>query len=577
VERHLKKWRVAPSSPEKPAVFASELGCSTHAAQLLLNRGIQTPEAAHSFLSPSLDDLPDPFLLPDAEKAAERLKQALNKKEKIAVHGDYDGDGVTSAALWTRLLQTLEADVTVHVPHRKRDGYDMRSKFVAQAKADGASLIVTTDCGIQRSKEVEEAREAGIDVIITDHHEPGEELPKAVAVVNPHRKDSKYPFQTLAGVGVAFRTGEALIRHLGMPVDKYRRAYIDLAAIGTITDVMPLVSDNRVFAKFGLEQLGQTRKLGLRALITNARLGARPLTTRDVGFGIGPRLNAIGRMDDSRVALDLLLTRDAGEAAELSSRLEKANSERRTEQDRIFIEAMAEVDHKDFSQIACLVISGTGWNSGVIGIVASKLVERYHRPTVLISLDEATGLGRGSARSIKPFDLFHAISACGEHLIEFGGHSHAAGLSLQTSSLHAFRDAMNLIASTKLSAEDLVPTINADLELPAGQVTLALLNELAMFEPWGCANEEPAIVSRNVSVLDVRRIGKEQNHLKMLVRSDALNPTDCIMWGAGDLAGTLSPGMNLDICYRPQINEFNGRRAVQFLLLDFRDAENAEK
>ena len=571
-----KKWRIASSSPEGTAKLASEVGCSIPAAKLLLTRGIDSPETAASFLKPSLADLPDPFLLPDAEAAAERLKQALQKKEKIAVHGDYDGDGITSAALWMRLLETLGADVTVHVPHRKRDGYDMRSKFVAQAKADGTNLIVTTDCGIQRLDEVEEARAAGIDVIITDHHEPGECLPKAVAVVNPHRKDSKYPFQTLAGVGVAFRTGEALIRHLGMPVDKYRRAYIDLAAIGTITDIMPLVSDNRIIAKYGLEQLSQTRKLGLQALMESARIKGRTLTSRDVGFIIGPRLNAIGRVDDSRIALDLLLTRDAPHASRLASQLEKANAERRQEQDRIFIEAMATADQLDFSKVGCLVVSGTSWHSGVIGIVANKLVERYHRPTVLIAIDESTGLARGSARSIKAFDLYQAISSCGHHLLEFGGHSHAAGLAMEAANLSSFAEDMNHAAVSTLTPDDFIPTIDVDIEMNPADVTLSMVQEFSMFEPWGCANEELAVVSGGVTVLDCRRIGKDQSHLKMLVRSEGMNPTDCVMWGAGDLVDGIQPGMELDVCYRPQINEYNGRRSVQFLLLDFRESGSTQ-
>lgn len=568
-----KRWNIGRGDSAAARALAAEAGCSPISAQLLLNRGINSPDEAARFLTPDLSHLPDPFLLPDAERAAERLKQALAKNEKIAVHGDYDGDGVTSAALWMRLLQTLGADVTVHVPHRKRDGYDMRSKFVAQAKAEGAKLIITSDCGIQRCDEVEEAREAGIDVIVTDHHEPGPNLPQAVAVVNPHRKDSKYPFRSLAGVGVAFRTGEALIRHLGHPVDKYRRAYLDLAAIGTVTDIMPLHGENRVIARFGLQQLAETRKVGLRSLIQSAGLGGRPLTTRDIGFGLGPRLNAIGRVDDAKIALDLLLTRDENVGRELAAKLEKANAERRLEQDRIFTEALEQISRMELTERACLVIDGTGWHSGVIGIVASKLVDRFHRPAVVISRDDETGLGKGSARSIPAFDLYSAVNTCGRHLVEYGGHAHAAGLSMKLDNLTSFRDEMDEIARTTLSEEDLMPAVDCDMEIDAAEVTLELLREVERFAPWGNENEEPVFVSRGLTVLETRRIGKEQQHLKMQLRTFGMNPTDALLWGAGELADKFEPGIALDICYRAEINRYNGRETVQFKVIDFAGAE----
>ncbi len=574
--RQRKRWRVAPAQPSEAARLAGALGCSLPAAQLLLNRGITTPEEADSFLHPSLDHLPDPFLLPDAEAAAERLKQALHKREKIAIHGDYDGDGVTSAALWMRLLEKLGADVSVHVPHRKRDGYDMRSKFVAQAKADGVSLILTTDCGIQRCEEVEEAREAGIDVIVTDHHEPGDTLPKAVAVVNPHRRDSRYPYPCLAGVGVAFRAGEALVRHLAMPVASYRKHYIDLAAIGTVTDVMPLTGDNRVIVKHGLEALRTTRKHGLRALLASAGLDGKPLTAHNIGWIVGPRLNAIGRVDDSRLALDLLLTKDPVEAATLAARIEQANQERRQEQDRILADVLQQVANKDILSTGCLVVSGPSWHAGVIGIVASRLVNQFNRPAILIAIDEETGRGKGSARSIRAFDIFQAITSCGSHLLEFGGHSHAAGLSLEISQISSFAEAMNEIATSTLTEEDFQPAIQADLEIDPSEVNLALLRELAMFEPWGSANEEPVFISRGVRITDSKRIGKEQQHLKLMLKTEGRYPLPALWWQSGDLADHLHPGDAIDLCYRAQLNLFNGSTTVQLCVEDLRPADVEE-
>lgn len=569
-----KRWRVAPEDREAVARLKQTLGCSPLVARLLVNRQITTPEAADAFLNPSVTHLSDPFLLPDAEAAAERIKQALHRKERIFIHGDYDGDGVTSAALWTRLLERLGADVRVHVPHRHRDGYDMRSKFVAQAKAEGAQLIITTDCGIQRIEEVEEAKAGGIDVIITDHHEPGKTLPKAVAVINPHRKDSNYPFPHLAGVGVAFRTGEALVRHLRLSVDSYRRAYMDLVAIGTVTDIMPLLGENRIFVKHGLEALQGTQKPGLRALVAAAGLHGKPLTAYSIGFILGPRLNAVGRVDDAKLALDLLLTRDPAEASDLAARLESANNARRMEQTRILEEALQQIAARDMMETACLVLASPSWHAGVIGIVANKIVERCCRPTVLIALNEETGEGRGSARSIKAFDLFEAISACERHLIEYGGHAQAAGLSILSSELDAFAEAMNQLAQAQLTEEDFVPSLEADAEIDPAEVTPTLLRELAAFEPWGRGNEEPLFISRGLDILDARRIGKDQTHLKMLVRSEAMSPTEALLWGGGDLADHLRPGDGVSLCYRPQFNHFNGRTSIQFKVEDLRPADS---
>lgn len=557
-------------------MLRQDLGVTSLTARLLVNRGLTTSEEAYRFLHPDYSHLPDPLLLPDAEPAVERLKQALQKREKIFVHGDYDGDGITSAALWFRLLETLGADVQVHVPHRRRDGYDIRSDFVQKAKAEGIGLIVTTDCGIQRCDEVEEAREAGIDVVITDHHEPGPALPRAAAVVNPHRKDSIYPFPSLAGVGVAFRLGEALVRGLGQSVSGYRRAYSDLAAIGTVTDIMPLLGDNRVIVREGLQTLAATKKPGLQALFRTAGIAGKPLTAESIAFQLGPRLNAIGRVDDARLALDLLLTRDTGKAQELAERLECANNERKVEQSRIYEEAKALASRLDPSETYCIVLHEENWHGGVIGIVASKIVEWSGRPTVLIALNTETGEGRGSARSILPFDMLEAITACGTHLAEFGGHSHAAGMSIPRENCAAFAEAMNRYAQAHLTEEDLVPVLAPEVEIETTQVTLRLLEELAMFEPWGNANREPLFISRNAQVKETKRMGAQQQHLKLLTEWDGIRAPDCVFWGAGDLAEHLHPGDHYDLCYRPQTNVWNGRTSVQFRLEDLRPSDTEE-
>ncbi len=571
--RRTKRWQKTAGDAAAAERLVSEIGCSAITAHLLVTRGISDPKAASDFLHPSFDHLADPQALPDADRAIDRILAALRDKERIYVHGDYDSDGVTAAALWTRLLGKLGADVRAHVPHRHRDGYDIRSKFVEQARGEGATLIITADCGVQRYDEVEEARAVGIDVVITDHHEPGDVLPCATAIVNPNRRDSGYPFKPLAGVGVAFRLGEALIRRLGLPVASYRRAYGDLAAIGTVTDIMPLLGDNRVIVKSGLEALQGTQKPGLRALMETAGVAKRPMTAHCIGYVLGPRLNAIGRVDDSRLALDLLLTRSEEEAARLAARLERANTERREAEAAILEDALAMIETNGMAEAPCLVLVGDGWHGGVIGIVANRLVDRFTRPTVMISMDAEAGTGRGSARSIRPFDLYEAIRQCGDDLIEFGGHSHAAGFSIDAGRVASFAERMVGIAGARLVEEDFVPCLPIDAEMPAEKVTLDLVGELSAFEPWGHDNQEPVFLSRGLEVTDVRRVGRDQSHLKLGLKAGDGEPVDTLMWGAGDRADQVEPGDRIDVCYIARMNCYNGRTRLQFIAEDMQHSE----
>jgi single-stranded-DNA-specific exonuclease len=570
---HNKHWNILQEGEEQARLIQSQLGCHPIIARMLVNRGIMQPEEAQAFLHPSFNDLSDPFLLPDAEAAVERIKQALRHRERIYIHGDYDSDGVTSAALWYRLLTRLGADVLVHIPHRHRDGYDMRSKFVVEAKERGAAVILTTDCGIQRWTEVEEAREAGIDVIVTDHHEPGSQLPKAVAVVNPHRSDSRYPFPYLAGVGVAFRLGEALLRHLGHSVDGYRRALCDLAAIGTITDIMPVLGENRIIVKQGLETLRQGRKAGLRALMQLAKLNPEALTVRDIGFALGPRINAVGRMDDARIALDLLITEDPAEARELAERLERANVMRQEEQARITQEATQQIQSLDLEENPCIVLYRENWNSGVIGVVANKITSQFHRPSVLISVDPESGTGRGSARSIRAFDIHQALTECQEYLLEFGGHAHAAGMTIQLENLPAIIRSLNRLASERLTPDDFLPTIDIEAEIEASEVTPRLLEDLKAFEPYGHDNEEPIFVSRGLQLMRIYRMGPDGMHLKLFLKNGRNNEIAAVYWRNGELEQQLQCGDYFDICYRPKVDQYNGKLGVQLVIQDLRPSE----
>ena len=564
------------TEPERDAkaeqTLVRELCIHPLTARLLCNRGLKDAAEADAFLRPDLRQLHDPFGLPDMDKAAHRIKDALASGETIFVHGDYDVDGVTSTAVYVRTLLALGAKLIYRVPHRKNDGYDIKAQAINWAHEQGATLVITSDCGIQAREAVAHANSLGMTVIITDHHEPGEVLPPAYAVVNPHRHDSTYPFPNLAGVGVAFKTMQAVVR-LIQPTHEsaFIQKFLDLVACGTVADVMPLLGENRVFASFGLKQLATTRKVGLRALLDGAGIDtSKPLSAESVGFGIGPRINAVGRLDDAALALDLMLTGDPEEARTLVEKLNAFNVERQQAQRRILEEAKAIVGGLDLDKIKVLVIASPGWNAGVVGIVAGKLVEAYYRPAIVIGVNDAETHGKGSARSIKGFDMFQGMQLCRDLLDSCGGHEMAAGLSLTMENLEAFGDRINDHARATMTDEDFIPRLAHDGMIDPSALSLSLLEDWARLAPFGQANPEPRFASEELLICEARRIGKDMSHLKMRVRSEAMDPTDCIAWGQGDWVDRAGPGDRLEAVYTPQINEWNGRRLLQLNVKDLR-------
>lgn len=560
-----------PEQPEVVARLEAELQTSYVLARLLANRGITTPDEAERFLRPRWEHLADPFLLPDAEVAVKRLLRAISQHEKVLVYGDYDVDGVTSAALWYTLLSKLGAQVEARVPHRKNDGYDIRLPVVEYAHRAGISLILTCDCGIQAHEVVEHARHLGIDIIITDHHEPGREVPRALAVVNPHLPHSRYPFADLSGVGVSYRLGEALISAMGYRLDNYRRYFLDLVALGTIADVMPLRGDNRVLATYGLEKIPLSKRPGIRALLSTAGVSSnRALTMREVQFALAPRINAVGRLEDASVALRLLITDNMEEARALAQELERCNQERRAEQERILNEAIEQVKAYDLSREWVLVLAREGWDSGVIGIVASKVLEQYYRPTVLISLDPHLGVGRGSARSVRVYDIFRALEARRDLFYECGGHTLAAGFSIPVQNIEALRLHLNQLAHEWMSAEDLLPTLDIEAEVEPAEITPQLVDQLSLLEPFGHGNPEPLLLSRCLTILSKRRVGRDGSHWRLVVRGEALPPTVCIGFGMGDYDERFAVGDEVDLVFTPQWNEFNGRQEINLRLYDIR-------
>lgn len=553
----------------KGADISETLAC------ILANRGVATVEDARAFLSPSLDQLHDPMLLPDMEAGVERAAKALENGEKILVHGDYDVDGVSSAALLIRALTRLGGNIIHRVPHRKRDGYDIKAATAEEAQAEGATLIITADCGVTACETVEHAQSLGIDIIITDHHEQGENLPDAVAVINPKRHDSVYPFPHLAGVGVALKFAQALVRRLGYNDKKFVERYLDFAALGTIADVMPLVGENRVIAKFGLKAVEESKKIGIQAMLERTDLKGKRLSSHSIGFVLGPRINAVGRLDDAAIALQLLITSDAREARELVEVLEQRNNERQVEQAKILEEARKILEGRDIDSLRALVLSSVGWNSGVVGIVASKIMEQYHRPVILLSIDEESGTASGSARSIEAFNMIGALEECRYLLDKAGGHEHAAGVTLKADNLAEFESKLNDVASEIIKPEDMVPRLVVDGEVEPEKISWDLLREIKRLEPFGPGNAEPVFCSSGVDLLEKRKVG-DGSHLKMRVMGRGGAQLNCIAFGFGDVEPMLQLGSGIDLCYNIKSNSYNGYDTVQLTVKDIKWSEEAK-
>lgn len=560
-----EQWIVTECDEEAVARLANEASVPPVIARILCNRGILTGEQAREFLNPSLDTLHDPFLLPDMERAVDRLAEAVRSGEKICVHGDYDVDGVTGAALLVRVLRALKANVQYRVPHRKQEGYDIKAATVEKLAEAGVKLVLTCDCGIGALDAVERANELGVDVIVTDHHEQGEELPPALAVVDPKRFDALYPFPDLAGVGVAYKLAQALVRKLDSNEESFRARFVDLVTLGTVADVVPLVGENRAFVKHGLDAVLSSRKTGIKSLLKVANLTGKPLTTYHLGFVLGPRINAVGRMGDATKALELLLTADEALAEKIVAQMERHNAERKAEQDRILQEALAQVEAKDLETTRVLVLAAEGWSTGVVGIAAGRICEMYTRPTILLNRDEKSGIAAGSARSIEGFHILEGLESCGHLLGKFGGHAAAAGLSVPLANLEAFETAINEYAAGVIPPEELVPRIVLDAELGACDISRELADQIAEMEPFGMGNPEPLFMSRGMKIVDMQRVG-DGSHLKLRVSGNGSDAISCIGFGLGELEGSVELGSLIDLCYTIRLNTYNGNESVQLVV-----------
>lgn len=564
-----KEWSLLPDTSARAVEFSQRIGTTPFTAALLLHRGITSDEEARAFLHPEKQPFHDPFLMRDMEKAVSRIEQAIEAQERIVVYGDYDVDGITATSLLCRNLRQLGAAADYFIPHRQKDGYGLHKETLDEIIAGGARLIVTVDCGISAVEEAAAAKDK-VDLIITDHHLPGKELPKALAVIDPHRADCAYPDKNIAGVGVAFKLCQALWQKMR---GKAFTGDLDIVALGTVADIVPLLGENRKIVQQGLRVLKKSKRPGIQALLAVTELQEKEITAGHIGFVLAPRLNAAGRLASALRGVELLLTEDGEEAQAIAEELDAANRERQAVEQEILQAAEKQIEEIDVKRAHVLVLHGEGWHPGVIGIVASRIVERYYRPTVIIA--EEDGVGKGSCRSIRGFHMFEALSACREHLLGFGGHAQAAGLSLRSADVASFREAMEAYAAKVLTEEDFVPILDIELELAPEKITEQLMTEIKLLEPYGMGNPKPLFASHGVRGSYARQIGKEGQHLKFEL--DGLDASiDVLAWGKGEEAPLVNRE-RIDIAYFPEYHVWREKRSLQLMLEDFRPARAEAK
>jgi single-stranded-DNA-specific exonuclease len=555
--------------------LAAAIGIEPAVARLLCQRGISDPGLAERFLNPSIDHLHDPSLLADMRAAVDRILAAIARRERIAIHGDYDVDGITSTVILRRALELLGADVVHFIPERLKDGYGLQPAAIERLHADGVALVVSVDCGIRGAEAARRARELGIDLIITDHHEPDAQLPAALAVINPKRRDCSYPDKDLAGVGVALKLVQSLCR--AAQRESWLPGFIKVAAIGTLADVVPLVGENRVIAKLGLDMLSRgPHKIGLRSLLDISGLTGKTIDSYHISFLLAPRVNAAGRMSTPDIATRLLLAADeamADEARRLAMQLDGENLRRQEEEAEILAAAKKIVQtDPDIGARSVLVVAAEGWHRGVIGIVASKLVDTFHRPAIVLSVED--GIAHGSCRSITKFDMLGALERCANLFIRFGGHKQAAGLALEADRIKELRLAVNAVADETLGPEDLMPRLRIDADLTFRGITGGVAAGISALAPFGAGNPRPVFAARKVEIIDGPRVLKER-HLKMALKQDG-RVFRAVAWRAAERADFLTEHKAaIDVAFSLEQNQYNGETFVDLSIADFR-LQNAD-
>jgi single-stranded-DNA-specific exonuclease len=563
-ERMLKsrtRWVVKHTDQQKAEELAKAMNIAPTTAALLVNRGIHTVETARYFLLEQTLSFHDPFLLKGMDVLVERVKLAIQEDEPILIFGDYDADGVSSTTVMMRVLMDLGANVDYYIPNRFTEGYGPNEAAFRKAAEKGIKLIITVDTGISALHEAKVARELGLDLIITDHHEPGPVLPEALAIIHPKLEGSVYPFRDLAGVGVAFKVAHALYGFVPEEL-------LEIAAIGTIADLVSLTGENRQIARHGISQLKRTNNHGLRALLSLTKTEPSSISEETIGFMIGPRINAAGRLGSADPAVRLLLTESREEAMMLAEEIDLLNKERQSLVAAISEEAIEEVERNfPVRDNQVLVIGKEGWNPGVIGIVASRLVEKFYRPTIVLSFDKEKGIAKGSARSIAGFDLFKNLSTCRDILPHFGGHPMAAGMTLGLENVDQLRERLNALAAGQLSEQDLIPVTQVDLEVCLDEISLESIKEMGQLAPYGVDNPKPKVMIKNAKIASMRRIGSNNSHIKMTLANGGAS-LDGVGFGLGKLYEQISPISSLSVIGELSINEWNNIRKPQIFLQD---------
>lgn len=561
----MKVWNVYKGDEAKIANLSKEANISPAFASILLERGIETKEDAEIFLNPeNKQPFYDPYLMNDMEKGVNRIVNAVNNGEKIAVYGDYDVDGITATSILVNTLKKLGANADFYIPDRQTEGYGLNIDALKKLASSGVNLVVTVDCGIAGIEEVKEANNF-LDIIITDHHIPSESLPEAIAVINPHRSDCPYPDKNLSGVGVAFKLCQALYKRIK---DEEFTDDLEFVALGTIADIVPLIGENRKLVKEGLKTIQNSNKPGIKALIEVSALAGREIGTGQVGFALAPRLNASGRIGHAKDGVSLLLSDSYETALSIAENLNDSNIERQEIEKEILREAQAKLDKLDVSKLHSIVLDGENWHPGVIGIVASRLVDTYYLPTIIISHqgDEA----KGSCRSIRALHMHDALSHNAEYLLGFGGHSQAAGLTIKTSEIPKFREAFeNYVAST-LTEEDYAQTVELAAIMKPEDVTGSFIEELDLLEPYGMGNAKPVFGAKNLLGKNVKVIGRNSEHLSFSLGTYVNR--NAIAWGKSELADIIARE-RIDICYTAQSDEWQGEKRIELIISSLEPAE----
>ena len=571
----IKKWNYQTPTEEelhKRDLLAAELGLNPVVCLLLVQRGLSTVEAVKKFFKPSLEDLHDPFLMPDMEKAVKRLNKALGNKEKILIYGDYDVDGTTAVALVYKYLRPYSSTLDYYIPDRYDEGYGISYKGIDYAKANGITLVISLDCGIKAVDKIDYAKRLGIDFIICDHHMPDDVLPDAVAVLDAKRADSQYPYEHLSGCGVGFKFMQAFARSNNFPVANLERL-LELTAVSIASDIVPITGENRILAYYGLKQLNTNPSLGLKGIIDICGLTGKEITISDIVFKIGPRLNASGRMMNGKEAVELLLAKNAETAREKSANINQYNEERRELDKKITDEANALIHQSiNMADRKAIVVYNPAWHKGVIGIVASRLTEKYYRPAVVLT--KSSELITGSARSVTGFDIYKAIEGCRDLLENFGGHTYAAGLSLKEENLSAFTERLQKLAAEEIIPEQMIPQIDIDAVLDLHNITPQFMNELKRMSPFGPENQKPVFCSLGVKDYGTSKlVGKDQDHIKLELIDDRSNtPIHGIAFGMHQHINHIKAMKPFDICYTIEENTYNGNTSLQLMIKDIKES-----